>query len=213
MNNSNFLIRNINERIAQSFIYQGNVMDLGCGTSPYKEYILRTAKSYIAIDWQASFHDPSNVDVFANLVEALPFLDGCMDTIVSFQVMEHLSEPETFLSEAYRVLKSNGTIIITVPFMWHVHEAPYDYYRYTRYGLQYLFNKAGFTNIEIRENTGFWQMWVLKFNYHTVRFALGPLKLFWIPIWWLGQVISPFLDHFDKHPQETASYVVVAKKP
>jgi len=49
--------------------------------------------------------------------------------------------------------------------MWHVHEAPYDYFRYTRYGLEYLLNKNGFVHIEIKENTGFWQTFVLKFNF------------------------------------------------
>ena len=100
-----------------------------------------------------------------------------------------------------------------MPFMWHVHEAPRDYYRYTRYGLEYLLKKLGFHKIDIKENSGFWQMWILKFNYHTTRFARGPLKFFWIPIWWLGQMIAPILDKYDKHPEECASYTVVARKP
>jgi len=97
--------------------------------------------------------------------------------------------------------------------MWHVHEAPHDYYRYTRYGLEYLLKKVGFYEIDIRENTGFWQMWILKFNYHTTRFARGPLKFIWIPIWWFGQIIAPFLDKYDRHPEECASYTVLARKP
>ena len=203
-----------NDRLKQNLLLMnGIVIDLGCGSSPYKNIILKTADKYIGIDWKNTFHDHTKVDVIANLCEPLPFDDNCADTLVSFQVMEHLPEPVLFLSEAFRILKPGGTIIITVPFMWHVHEAPYDYYRYTRYGLKYLFNKAGFIDIKIEENTGFWQMWVLKFNYHTIRFAKGPFRFFWIPIWWFGQIISPFLDKIDKHPQETASYTVVAKKP
>ena len=103
-------------------------------------------------------------------------------------------------------------LLLTLPFMWHVHDAPYDYYRYTRHGLQYLLEKNGFSNIKIEENTGFWQMWVLKFNYHSLRFAPGVLKYFWIPVWWIGQVISPLLDRYDRHPDETASYTVLARK-
>jgi SAM-dependent methyltransferase len=191
----------------------GFVVDLGCGETPYKTDILKHSDFYVGVDWKHSLHNQLGVDVYANLVVGLPFVDRCIDTVVSFQVMEHLSEPKIFLLEAFRILKSGGTIIITVPFMWHVHEAPYDYYRYTRYGLHYLLSEAGFADIEICENTGFWQMWALKFNYHTARFAPGPLKVFWIPIWWLGQIISPLLDKIDKHPQETASYTAVAKKP
>lgn len=213
MNSFNFLINKINQQIAYSLPYKGYVIDLGCGTTPYKSYILKVADKYIGVDWKNSLHNQDHVDVFADLCNQLPFEENCADTVVSFQVMEHLTEPDFFLSECYRILKSNGRIFITVPFMWHVHEEPNDYFRYTRYGLEYLLKKNGFVDIEIKENTGFWQMWVLKFNYHTLRFARGPLKYFWLPIWWLGQTISPFLDKYDKHPQETASYTVLARRP
>lgn len=213
MNSFNFLINKINQQIAYSLPYKGYVIDLGCGTTPYKSYILKVADNYIGVHWENSLHNQEHVDVFADLCNQLPFEENCADTVVSFQVMEHLTEPDFFLSECYRILKSNGRIFITVPFMWHVHEEPNDYFRYTRYGLEYLLKKNGFVDIEIKENTGFWQMWVLKFNYHTLRFARGPLKYFWLPIWWLGQTISPFLDKYDKHPQETASYTVLARRP
>lgn len=213
MNSFNFLINKINQQIAYSLPYKGYVIDLGCGTTPYKSYILKVADKYIGVDWENSLHNQEHVDVFADLCNQLPFEENCADTVVSFQVMEHLTEPDFFLSECYRILKSNGRIFITVPFMLHVHEEPNDYFRYTRYGLEYLLKKNGFVDIEIKENTGFWQMWVLKFNYHTLRFARGPLKYFWLPIWWLGQTISPFLDKYDKHPQETASYTVLARRP
>lgn len=190
----------------------GCVMDLGCGTAQYKEEILEVGKAYTGVDWQNSLHNQSNVDVFADLSERLPFSDNHFDTVVSFQVLEHLSEPELFLSECYRVLRTGGQLFITVPFMWHVHEQPFDFFRYTRYGLRYLLEKNNFTDVEVKENTGFWQMWVLKFNYHTTRFARGPFRLFWVPIWWLGQMIAPILDKYDESPREAASYSVMAKK-
>jgi len=213
MSSFNFLIERINRNIATSLPYKGRVIDLGCGTSLYKQDILKVADEYIGVDWQDSFHDKTHVDVFADLCDKLPFDYDCADTVISFQVMEHLPEPSFFLSECNRILKSGGWLFITVPFMWHVHEEPYDYFRYTRYGLEYLLKKNGFVDIRIKENTGFWQMWVLKFNYHTVRFASGVLKFFFIPIWFLGQFISQILDNYIKHPQETASYTVLARKP
>lgn len=209
---NNFLIYNINKKIAKSLSYKGRVIDLGCGVAPYKEDILKVADEYIGVDWQNTFHGKNNIDVFANLSEQLPFNNNYADTVVSFQVMEHLPEPAFFLSECYRILKPQGRLFITVPFMWYVHEAPYDYFRYTRYGLEYLLKKTGFVDIKIQENTGFWQMWILKFNYHTNRFAKGPLKYFWVLIWWLGQKIAPFLDRYDKDPEETVSYLVTAGK-
>jgi len=192
---------------------RGRVVDLGCGTAPYKNDILKVAKEYIGVDWENSFHDQSHVDIFANLCEPLPLEDQFADTVVSFQVLEHLPEPYVFLKEAHRILSPDGTIIITVPFMWHVHEAPHDYYRFTRHGLEYLLNKAGFVEIIIKENTGYWQMSVLKFNYYTAAFARGPLRWLFVPIWYAGQRVSPVLDKLCWVPTETASYTVVARKP
>jgi SAM-dependent methyltransferase len=211
----NWLAFKINNKSLTDHLHliHGLVVDLGCGTAPYKDDILKVANRYIGVDWPNSLHDQSNVDVFADITKAIPFSDASVDVVVSFQVMEHLPEPALFIAECRRVLKPGGQLLITVPFMWHVHEDPYDYFRYTKYGLEYLLQKNNFAMIEIKENTGFWQTLVLKFNYHTVRFARGAIKYFWIPFWWLGQVVSPVLDQCDKHPQETASYTVLGRKP
>ena len=210
----NWLAYKVNNNILRDNLssIKGRVIDLGCGISPYKEDILKTAEEYVGVDWQNSQHDQSNVDVFADLTKKLPFSDNYTDTVVSFQVMEHLPEPHFFLSECFRILKPGGYLLLTVPFMWHVHEGPHDYFRYTRYGLEYLIKKCGFADVTIEENTGFWQMWFLKFNYHTARFVI-PVKYLFAPIWWLGQLIAPILDKCDKHPEETASYTVTARKP
>ncbi|MFH1538501.1 MAG: methyltransferase domain-containing protein [bacterium] len=210
----NWLAHKINNRAFRDnrACIKGRVVDLGCGTAQYKEDILEIADEYIGVDWENSAHSSSNVDVFANLSGPLPFKDDFADTIVSFQVMEHLPEPGVFLSESRRILRTGGRLFLTVPFMWHVHEAPHDYFRYTRYGLEYLLEKAGFADIQITELTGVWQTIALKFNYSTVRHARGPLKIVFIPLWWLGQAIAPVLDRYDRNPHETGGYTVTAKK-
>lgn len=210
----NWLILQINNNCLKGFLnkIRGRVVDLGCGTAPYKADILNVAEEYVGVDWESSFHDQSHVNIFANLCEVLPIQDKYADTVVSFQVLEHLPEPSVFLKEAHRILRPNGIIIITVPFMWHVHEAPYDYYRFTRYGLEYLLKKAGFIDITIKENTGYWQTSVLKFNYYTVPFSRGLLRLLFIPVWYVGQKVSPILDKLHWVPTEAASYTVIARK-
>jgi SAM-dependent methyltransferase len=214
LSSPNWLASKINNGCLNNNLHlmNGRIIDLGCGTAPYKKDILKAGDEYIGVDWENSQHDQTCVDVFADLTQRLVFDDEYADTVVSFQVMEHIPEPDIFLSECHRILKAGGILFITVPFMWHVHEAPHDYFRYTRHGLEYMLEKAGFSEIEIKENTGFWQMWILKFNYHTTRFARGPFKIIWIPIWWLGQMIAPILDKYDKSPDECASYTVVARK-
>lgn len=209
---ANHLIHRIADRVAESLSYRGRVIDLGCGSAPYKSLILEQADEYIGVDWKNSLHDQSNVDVFADLTKRVPLEDGTADTVVSFQVMEHLPEPTVFLNECHRLLKAEGQLHLTVPFMWHVHEAPHDYYRFTRHGLEYLLTKAGFTEIDIREYAGFWQTWVLKFNYHSMRYARGVLAYLWAPVWLIGQWLAPRLDRIDPHPQEATGYVVSAIK-
>ncbi|MFB3917198.1 MAG: class I SAM-dependent methyltransferase [Terriglobales bacterium] len=211
----NWLAYKINNEVVLRHLHMftGRVVDLGCGTAPYKPEILSAAREYIGVDWNNSLHGQQNVDVKCDICGPLPFADEFADTVVSLQVMEHLPEPRLFLSECARILKSGGLLFLTVPFQWHIHEAPYDFYRYTRYGLVHLLHEAGFEQIEILENTGFWQMWLLKFNYHTLRYARGLLKLLWVPIWWINQTIAPVLDRVSKSPEEAASYTALARKP
>lgn len=204
-----------NESFAQNkYFIRGRVLDLGCGSSPYRADILAVADEYIGVDWPYSHHSGNHVSLFANIAKSLPFRNECIDTIVVFQVLEHIPEPELFLSDCFRVLEREGRLLLTVPFMWHIHDVPYDYYRYTRYGLEYILQKAGFAKIIINENTGYWQTAVLKFNYHTKRlFSFSRFfSCFLIPFWWLGQMISPALDKVDKHPEECASYTVICEK-
>ena len=208
----NFLIYRITREYAQTLPYRGRVVDLGCGSAPYRDIILNIAEEYIGVDWENTMHDQSKVDVFADLSKRLPFIDASADTVVSFEVLEHLPEPDFFLHECYRILKPAGLLFMTVPFMWHVHEEPHDYFRYTQYGLQYLLEKNGFSEIVIDEKTGFWQMWWLKFNYHTTCFAKGPIKYFWYSIWWFTQTLAPLMDKLNTSRGQTAFYSIRAKK-
>jgi SAM-dependent methyltransferase len=191
---------------------KGTVVDLGCGTAPYKNDILAHADEYVGVDWDNSLHD-INPDVVADLSKEFPFDDNYADTLVSFQVLEHIPTPQFYLSECYRILKPGGALLLSVPFQWRVHEAPYDYFRYTRFGLEYMLNEAGFKDITIREMGGFWFTWLLKLNYFTLaKFAKGPLKYLFFPWWFINQVFALLLDRIITSKQEAGGYVVVTIK-
>lgn len=195
----------------------GVVYDLGCGKRPFEDDILKYADQYVCVDWINTLHG-LRADIVANLNEPLPIADNVADHVVSFQVMEHLSEPQIMLNEAFRILRKDGLIYLSVPFQWHIHEAPWDYYRYTRYGLEHLFNKSGFSDVEIEAVTGFWVMWVLKLNYQLVRLVREHYPFNWlirallIPIWLIDQCIACLLDRFWPAEGETAWYFVTARK-
>ena len=196
----------------------GQVLDLGCGNRPFEPDILKYAEKYIGVDWGNTIHG-LNADIVADLNSGLPIPDNSFDHVVSFEVIEHLKEPGVMLSEAYRVLKNGGSLTLSCPFMWWVHEAPWDYFRFTKFGLNHLLEKAGFGSIEIKETTGFWTMWFLKLNYQLTRLIRGPkimrklIRAALVPFWWSNQYLALALDRVWKESRETSGYFVVARKP
>ncbi len=170
------------------------------------------------MDWAGSYHD-TKADITADLNKPLPIESEVADTVVSCSVMEHFCEPQIMLNEAFRILKSGGGIVLQVPWQWWIHEAPYDFFRYTPYGIKYLFEKAGFVDVVVEPQSGFFTMWILKMNYFSLRFIRGPRPLRWaikvllIPLWYLSQRVAPLLDKLDRNwALETAGYFVTARK-
>jgi SAM-dependent methyltransferase len=216
----NWLVYNSNDNFLNkySFLYTGTMYDLGCGARTYEKYFLQYAQNYIGVDWGSSIHD-LKAEIVADLNKPLPIADKSADTIVCLSVLEHLCEPQTLLNEAYRILKPGGAIILQVPWQWWIHEAPYDFFRYTPFALKYMFEKAGFTNVEVEPTTGFFSMWFVKMNYFSLRLISGPRILrglkraIFTPFWYIGQKIAPMLDKLDKNwAAETQGYFVVAKR-
>ncbi len=199
----------------------GNAYELGCGLQPLRKFILETADKYVPVDWEESVHDVKP-DIYADLNKPIDKIaDNVADSIISISVMEHLYNPANLVNESYRILKPGASMLLQIPFQWLVHDAPYDYCRFTRYGLQKLFNNAGFVDVQIQEQILFWTTWTLKFNYHLdshivshIRpFKLQRLARFLIkPIYFLNQAMALCLDKINKNPEEAGCYFVVAKK-
>jgi SAM-dependent methyltransferase len=131
-------------------------------------------------------------------------------------MIEHVREPKVLLQEAYRVLKKGGCLIVTAPLDWGIHEAPHDYYRFTRYGLNYLASSTGFTVVSIKARGGFWKMMGQRFsNYFYCAggkpksFVAGALKLF---ICALLQSLFVLLERLNKNEEDALGYVLVARK-
>lgn len=116
----------------------GHVIDIGCGYSPYRS-LLTKATRYTGVE-AATRYKPDVV----TFVYDLPFADASADSAMLTEVLEHLAEPEAALRETARVLKPGGALYVTVPMTWGLHYVPHDYYRFTRYGISYLLQKAGF---------------------------------------------------------------------
>jgi len=123
----------------------GTLLDLGCGKVPfygaYKQYV----EDVTAVDWENSAHVNPFLDAFVDLTQPLPFEDGTFDTILLSDVLEHIPTPQALVNEMFRVLKPGGTVLANTPFMYWVHEAPFDFHRYTQFALKRMGEEAGFT--------------------------------------------------------------------
>lgn len=196
---------------------RGTVLDLGCGSRPYGKEISAVADCYIGMDWTNSLHG-ARPDFIADLSKPLPVLDQSVDWIVSFEVLEHVPEPGLMLAEAYRALRTGGALILTTPFQWWLHEAPWDFQRFTRYGLEYQLQKAGYLDVTVRETSGIWSTLILKLNYQSLRLLRGPrplkflVRALLLPAWWLGQTVAPRLDRIWPEARETAGFFAMGFK-
>ncbi len=132
--------------------FRGRVLDIGAGTQPYRPY-LPPGVQYTALEIVPI---PGN-DVIASVL-ALPFASATFDGVICTEVIEHVPEPERALREIHRLLKPQGRVYITVPMSWALHYVPHDYFRYTRYGLAHLLNKAGFRVERVEQVGGLFTM-------------------------------------------------------
>lgn len=194
---------------------QGKMIDIGCGDKPYKEMALPFVTEHIGVDHSDTMHNKSNIDLFGDAYH-IPEQNEYFDTILCTDVLEHLEEPGAAIAEAYRVLKTGGYAIYTVPFFWHLHEEPRDFYRYTKWGLKYLFEKNGFEIIEIKPLSGFIVTFAQELCYFLELFRRGG-KL--NPLWWLIPIVNSIIQSFafllnkiDSTKQFSIEYLCIARK-
>ena len=125
---------------------KGKTLDVGCGTKPYEKYF--NSSEYIGLEIETTMNrEIKQADYFYD-GKKFPFGNSEFDSIVTNQVLEHVFNPDEFLSEINRVLKTDGKLLLTVPFVWDEHEQPYDYARYSSFGLKYILEKQGFEIIK-----------------------------------------------------------------
>ena len=216
MSYKNVLVHSIHNReliAAAKKYFSGRLIDIGCGNKPYAGLLKPFVSEHIGVDHLLTLHGTANIDIFSSAYE-IPVADESFDSALSTAVLEHLEEPERALRECHRVLKPGGVAVYSVPFIWHLHEDPRDFYRFSKYGLDYLFKKVGFEIIEIKALSGFWVTFGQLFVYNLYRLNRGPLRWFRIidAVGLTLQGIAYLFDRFDRTEQWTWAYIVVARK-
>ncbi|MHB1922492.1 MAG: class I SAM-dependent methyltransferase [Chitinophagaceae bacterium] len=195
---------------------KGKLLDFGCGSKPYEK--LFSVEEYIGVDMEVTGHQhaDSRVDVFYNGSE-IPFEKDTFDSIFCSEVFEHMFNLEQILPELHRVLKNDGRMLVTVPFCWNEHEAPYDFGRYSSFGIKHILSEGGFEMIDFKKSGHFaqvnFQLWSLYF-YSLMRTKSDSLNLrlaliFTLPI---NLIASFFLLFLPKNDTLYFNNIILVKK-
>jgi len=141
--------------------FKGTLIDIGCGSKPFKDDISRRIQDYIGIDIPTKIKRTNEserseeIDIYADLLK-LPIKSNSVDTVFSSFVIEHVYSYETLFEEVYRVLKKDALFVLVSPLMSILHERPYDYFRFTEYALKKIGPQFKFKTIKIVPLGGEW---------------------------------------------------------
>lgn len=179
------------------------VLDYGCGTLPYQAIFGLSGARVVAADIGENAH----ADLHLAEDGVLPSEDRSFDYVVSFQVLEHVPNPDIYLSEAFRVLKPGGSLFLTTHGVWPFHPTPGDFHRWTRSGLKLAMETAGFTVVNtghvLNEHAALFQALVMNASYR------GRLGRFDGLTHVVANVVIALLNMFDHGEQELPSVLSV----
>lgn len=191
--------------------FSGRILDAGCGNMPYR-WRFKKASEYIGIDY-VRFPAFTEKDIVGNIAN-LPFSEEEFDVVLNNQVLEHIKDPKVILMELNRVLKKDGILILTVPQMCRIHGEPNDYYRFTKFGIEYLLISSGFKITTIETMGGFWRAIGSHLNFYLFENATNPTvkNLIRKTIVGFNNKLFSFLDKQFYSDKDTLGYMVIASK-
>ncbi|HXP87165.1 MAG TPA: class I SAM-dependent methyltransferase [Bryobacteraceae bacterium] len=202
------------EAAVEDFAHQlpagARVLDAGAGEGQYRRFFPK--QSYCGIDLAVgdAAWNYSGLEVRGDLA-ALPFGNASFGAALNIVTLEHVTEPARVVCELARVLAPGGRLLLIAPQEWEEHQQPHDYFRYTRYGLQYLLQRAGFSGIDIRPVGGIFRL-VGRRLLNAIQFLPLPLAIvLFLPLAVPG-VLLPLLDILDTRRNFTLGYICYAHK-
>jgi SAM-dependent methyltransferase len=201
--------------LAASLPAEARVLDAGAGEGRYASYFPRQRYAGVDLAVGDAQWNYAGLDALADLAR-LPFADETFDATLNIVTLEHVPEPLAVLREIARVLRPGGALLLVAPQQWEVHQAPHDYYRYTRHGLAWLLGQAGFENARIEPIGGFFTL-LARRTIATLNYCQGGAR--WLLFPFVAAVagplalILPSFDFLDPSKDFTLAYRCVARKP
>lgn len=213
--------------VSKSLPRGSSILDAGAGESAYKNLFQHCDYKAIDLAVGESRWNYSNLD-FIGPLHNMPIDDDQFDAVLCTQVLEHLEWPRESVAEMCRVLKPGGRIYITVPMAHGEHQVPYDFFRYTSYGLKSILVHAGFSEIRIKPSGGFVIRWAYELprifslfppagvrsgSYNLLGISLLPIRILLMPLVKMVQFLLIHLDRFDKEKNYPFGWSCEAVKP
>jgi SAM-dependent methyltransferase len=130
-------------------LLRGRLLDNGCGNQPFRGWYEPHVSEIVALDAL-----PDNGADVVSFADRLPFGDEVFDTVLVTEVLEHVEDAERAISEMFRVLRPGGHALVTVPYLYPTHEAPYDFRRFTHFGLADVLRRHGFEVLDLKAKGG-----------------------------------------------------------
>jgi len=140
----------VTESAVCTYLY-GKFIDIGCGDMPFRPQIENIVSQYDSFDIERRI---SGVKYIGDIQDMNMIGNDSYDSALCLEVLEHVPNPFKAVSEIHRILRVGGKLVCSVPHLSRLHEEPNDYYRYTKYGLRYLFEDNGFKVISIEPRGG-----------------------------------------------------------
>ncbi len=219
---------------------KGQLLDVGCGQKPYEHIFRPYVDAYVGVEYGETFvktnaSAKNGQPDFVYDGKTLPFGDKSFDTVLSIQVLEHTPNPGPLVVEMARVLKDGGTLILSAPFSFRLHEEPHDYYRYSPHALRLLCSNAGLEVTHLAPRGGLFSVIGHKLNSYlalnvaridAAAQAIGKLgheegskrRVRWWTLPWVAPTMGAIalgaraLDRVLPDPTETLGFCLVAER-
>lgn len=201
------------DRFVQAHATSARTLDIGAQNGPYAAFF----PNRVALDVRHGL----GVQILGD-AQALGLADGTFDVVLCTEVLEHLPEPQRAIDEMFRVLKPGGTVLLTTRFLFPIHDAPHDYFRFTKYGLRHLLRH--FEILELHEeadSVGTLAILLQRLGMQAQTIGGAPMRAGWLIA---AHIVRPFSfliarEYGDSRrltPETgimTSGYHVAARKP